>query len=216
MKNIVFIAPPGAGKGTQSNLLKEKYNMLHISTGDILREEVSRESTIGLSIKDMMAQGVMISTEIITELLKNKLTQSDLSNGFILDGYPRVLAQAEILDKMLSELNLSIDYVIYLSVEEEALTNRILGRMTCPKCNRGYNKFDECLSPKVEGICDTCNELLVSRVDDNIESLKVRYKEYMENTLPLIKYYEDKGLLKTIDGTKKSDEIFKCIESVIK
>lgn len=216
MKNIVFIAPPGAGKGTLSEILEKKYNMLHISTGDMLREEVQKQTSLGTSIKESMEAGLLISDEIITSILKNKLQSEDIGNGFILDGYPRSIKQTKLLDNMLKELNLSIDHVIYIDMDYELVKKRILGRLTCPKCNRGYNKYSIDMKPKQDNICDDCNETLIGRSDDNEETLKIRFNEYINNISPIIAYYEKLNILKRIDNKGSINDTFKQVESVIK
>lgn len=216
MKNIIFIAPPAAGKGTQSELLVKKYGLVHISTGDLLRSEVSEQTELGKSIEDLMSEGVLISTDIVTKLLKKRLSKDDIKNGFILDGYPRTLEQAEILSNLLNELNYSINNVIYLDMDVTLATHRALGRITCPKCGRGYNKYESAMKPKKEFICDDCEVELVGRSDDNKESFKIRFEAYEKEVGPILNYYKEKGILNIIDNSKTPEETFASIESVIK
>ena len=215
MKNIVFIAPPAAGKGTQSDLLVKKYGYVHISTGDLLRNEMSNKTDLGLKIKDLMDNGEFVSDEIVTDLLKNKLATIPEGTGFILDGYPRNIAQAEILNDLLTELNKSLDCVIYLEMSSDVAMKRALGRITCPKCGRGYNKYESVLKPKVEWLCDDCSVELTSRSDDTEETFKTRFNTYILNTNPLLNYYEKVGILKVIDNSGTPEETFSKIESVI-
>lgn len=215
MKNIVFIAPPAAGKGTQSDLLVKKYGYVHISTGDLLRNEMSNKTDLGLKIKDLMDNGEFVSDEIVTDLLKNKLATIPEDTGFILDGYPRNIAQAEILNDLLTELNKSLDCVIYLEMSSDVAMKRALGRITCPKCGRGYNKYESVLKPKVEWLCDDCSVELTSRSDDTEETFKTRFNTYILNTNPLLNYYEKVGILKVIDNSGTPEETFSKIESVI-
>ena len=215
MKNIVFIAPPAAGKGTQSDLLVKKYGYVHISTGDLLRNEMSNKTDLGLKIKDLMDNGEFVSDEIVTDLLKNKLATILEDTGFILDGYPRNIAQAEILNDLLTELNKSLDCVIYLEMSSDVAMKRALGRITCPKCGRGYNKYESVLKPKVEWLCDDCSVELTSRSDDTEETFKTRFNTYILNTNPLLNYYEKVGILKVIDNSGTPEETFSKIESVI-
>ncbi|MCR5224083.1 MAG: adenylate kinase [Bacilli bacterium] len=213
--NIIFVAPPAAGKGTQSNLLVEKYGIAHISTGDLLREEVASGSDLGLSLKDKMASGELISDDIVLGLLKNRLMKDDVKKGFILDGYPRTLNQANTLDTMLEELNMKIDHVLYLDMDKTLAMHRALGRMTCPNCGAGYNKNEEVMKPKVDGKCDKCSSDLVSRSDDNEETFNTRFDTYLDNTQPLLDYYKEKNLLSVIDNSGTPTETFNRIEEVI-
>ena len=214
MKNIIFVAPPAAGKGTQSDLLVKKYGYSHISTGDLLRNEINNKTELGKYLEDILASGALVSDEIVNELLKNKLSDVGI-NGFILDGYPRNITQALELDKMLDELNINNYVVIYLNMDSTTAMHRALGRVTCPNCNLSYNIYEENLKPKTEGICDKCGGKLLSRSDDNEETFKVRFNSYVENTKPLLKYYEDKGILVMVDNSGSADNTFNQIESVI-
>lgn len=215
MKNIIFIAPPAAGKGTQSELLVKKYGLAHISTGDLLRSEVKEQTELGRSIENLMSTGALISTDIVTELLKKRLNKDDIEKGFILDGYPRTLEQAEILSNLLMELNYRINNVIYLDMDVSVATHRALGRITCPSCGRGYNKYESATKPKVDNICDDCGVELVGRSDDNEESFKVRFNTYENEVKPILNYYKEKGILNIIDNSGTPEETFTRIESVI-
>lgn len=215
MKNIIFIAPPAAGKGTQSDLLVKKYGYAHISTGDLLREEVASGSELGSTLSEIMKSGQLVSDEIVNELLKNRLQKDDAKKGFILDGYPRTVEQAASLSELASELELSLDSAIYLDMEEELAMHRALGRITCPKCGRGYNKYEDAMKPKNEGLCDDCECELTSRSDDNEETFKTRFQTYINNTKPLLKYYEDLGILNIIDNSGTPEATFSNIEKVI-
>ena len=191
MKNIIFIAPPAAGKGTQSTMLKESFGYNHLSTGDMLREVVSSGTDFGLQVKNIIDRGELVSDELI------------------LDGFPRTLNQAKSLDNMLDK-----DYeVIYLDLTEEEAIERILGRLTC-SCGKSYNLNVDNLKPKVEGICDGCGKELVKRNDDNVDSFKVRYKTFLDNTKPLMEYYEDKNKLHKINVNRNVEDIFKDIVDV--
>lgn len=213
MKNIIFIAPPAAGKGTQSDLLVKKYGYVHISTGDLLRNEIAEGTELGNTLQEIMASGALVSDDIVTELLKKKL--QSISANFILDGYPRNVKQAEILDSLTKELNITIDQVIYLSLDEESAMHRALGRISCPKCNRGYNRYEESLKPSKEFFCDDCDVELVSRTDDTEETFKIRFNTYIENTEPLLNYYKEAGLLSVIEVSDTPEETFKKVEEVI-
>ena len=214
MKNIIFIAPPAAGKGTQSELLCNKYGLLHISTGDLLREESKKETELGQEIKEKMSTGKLIDDSIIIELLKNKLIEIG-NKSIILDGFPRTVVQAEAYDKMLDELNLDLGYVIVIDVDKELLEKRIVGRVSCPKCGNVYNELIEELKPMQEGLCNNCHTELVKRADDNSESFKVRYETYLNTTKPLISYYESKGCLYHVDGNSSKHQIFDNIVNIL-
>lgn len=208
MKNIIFIAPPAAGKGTQSTMLKENYGYNHLSTGDMLREVVSSGTEFGLQVKNIIDRGELVSDELIISLINDKLAKID-GKPFILDGFPRTLNQAKSLDNMLDK-----DYeVIYLDLTEEEAIERILGRLTC-NCGKSYNLNVDNLKPKVEGICDGCGKELVKRNDDNVDSFKVRYKTFLDNTKPLMEYYEDKNKLHKINVNRNVEDIFKDIVDV--
>ena len=208
MKNIIFIAPPAAGKGTQSTMLKEKFNYNHLSTGDMLREAIASGSEFGLMLKNIIDEGKLVSDDIMIDLIKEKLNNLE-GKPFILDGFPRTLNQAIALESLLDK-----EYeVIYLDLSEEEAVNRILGRLTC-SCGKSYNLNVDNLKPKVEGICDGCGKELVKRNDDNVDSFKVRYKTFLDNTKPLMEYYEDKNKLHKINVNRNVEDIFKDIVEV--
>lgn len=213
MKNIIFIAPPAAGKGTQSELLVSEFGYNHISTGDLLRSKQNDGSELGNYIKDLLSQGKFVDDDIVTKLLSDKL--SSINGPFILDGYPRNIEQANILDGVLKSLNLSIDAVIYLDVDSETAMKRALGRVSCPKCNKIYNKYIEEKMPKVTNICDDCGVELIGRSDDNEESFKIRFDTYINQTQPLLDYYKSNGLLVIIDKVNTPNETFEEVKKVI-
>lgn len=217
MKNIIFIAPPAAGKGTQSKLVSTEYNIPHISTGDLLRDEVSSGSELGTYLKEEMDKGNLIKDETITVLLKNRLSMEDCKNGYILDGYPRNITQAKIYEDLLSELNMDLGVVIFLDIDKDLALERTLSRIVCPKCGASYNLSVEELKPKKEGICDRCNNTLKIRSDDNKETFLNRFDTYMENTKSLIDYYDKKGVLRRIEITEKdsAQDIFNEIKKII-
>ena len=216
MKNIIFIAPPAAGKGTQSAILEKKYNLPHISTGDILREEAKKDSELGRYISEVLSSGGLVKDEVTYELLKNRLSQSDCKNGYVLDGFPRNIEQAYKYDEILNSLNQQLGYVIQLDIDEETLEKRITGRRICPDCKTVYNLNSETEKPTQESICDKCGGRLYQRNDDNITSFKNRYELYLEKTKPLLDYYGKKGILYVIDGNNSVDEVSKKIDSVLK
>lgn len=214
MKNIIFIAPPAAGKGTQSTLLKEKYRLAHISTGDLLRSASLEENERGRYIKECLKSGLLVSDEITLELLTERLKQEDCKNGYILDGFPRNLDQAVAYEKLLEDLQIDLGYVIFLSVPKELAEKRILGREICPKCGAVFNDQIEISMPKIAGICDVCGSELTKRKDDNPETFGIRYDTYMEHTKPLIDHYQNLGVLYTVPSMDKN-ETFNLIEKII-
>ncbi len=212
MKNIIFLAPPAAGKGTFSNLLKDNYNYEHISTGDMLREEISKNTDLGQIVQEIMSAGKYVSDDIVIKLITQKL-ESIQGKSFILDGFPRTLNQAIVLDEILK--NLKLDYqVIYLNVTEEIAKKRIMGRITC-ECGKSYNLNEEKLQPKISGICDICGKSLVKRNDDNEEAFKVRYESYLEKTEPIKDYYQNKHKLINIDANGYYLNVYQDIIEVI-
>lgn len=210
MKNIILIAPPGAGKGTQAKMLVEKLNMVHISVGDLLREEVKTGSDLGKSLSMKMQTGKLVEDELIFEIMKKRFNEPDVKNGIILDGFPRNLNQAIMLDKM----DTKIGAVIYLNVSKEVLENRILGRLSCPNCNSGYNTNLEEMKPKVENTCDKCGSTLIKRKDDTKEIFNNRYETYMKETYPVLEYYQKQNILYNIESLD-INEVFDEILSII-
>ncbi len=211
MNNLIFIAPPAAGKGTQSEMLVEKYGYKHISTGDLLRAEVASGSALGKNLEEKMKNGELISDEIVNELLINALKDDD--KPFILDGYPRTMKQALYLNEILDKVNRKIGSVIYLDVKEDVACDRACGRLVCEKCGSVFHKVTN--KPKVLGVCDNCGGVLISRSDDNEETFRVRFKTYVDNAKPILDYYEEQGLLRVVDKLDIND-VFAEIEKVIK
>jgi len=210
LKNIILIAPPAAGKGTQSNLLCEKYNLVHISVGDLLRIELQKDGEISQYLKQQMESGNLVKDEIIIEIIKNRLNNVDCKNGFILDGFPRTIRQAEMLDKM----NIIINNVFYINVDKETAKNRIVGRISCPKCGSVYNTEIEESIPKVSNVCDRCGSLLQKREDDNELVFENRYNTYVNETQPIIDFYKNKNVLCEIKNLSKM-ETFNEIQKVL-
>lgn len=217
MKNIIFIAPPAAGKGTQAKLLAEKYNIPHISTGDLLREEIAKSTDLGLKIENIMETGALISDEIITELLKKRLVKSDCDNGYILDGYPRNLEQAKIYDELLKEINRELGIVIFLDIDRELAMKRTLSRIICSNCGTSYNLIVESLKPKKANVCDKCNSDLKVRSDDNEKTFINRFNTYVEKTQSLLDYYKNKGVLEVVRVLENLSalDILKQIEEIV-
>lgn len=215
MKSIILIAPPAAGKGTQSKFIESNYNIPHISIGDLVRNVISENSNLGLELKKTVDEGKLIDDKFIIDLLKNRLSEADCSNGYILDGFPRNLNQAKDYEILEKELSLPDSIVIYLDLDKEIASKRILGRMMCPKCGFIYNSFFEETSPINDGLCDKCNEILVKRSDDNIETFNKRYDTYYSETKPLIDYYQKKGNLFIVDSNMSKEMIFNKIKSIL-
>lgn len=211
--NIILIAPPAGGKGTQSELICSKYNIAHISTGDLLRKEVINGNT---ELKSIMDAGMLVKDEIIFDLIKKYISSPECANGYLLDGFPRNVSQAIEYDKILEEINGNIGYVIELDIDKDLAAKRISGRRSCPKCGATYNIYFDGMKPNKEGICNNCGESLTQRDDDNEETYITRYNTYLEKTSPLIDYYKNKGVLYTVDANGTVEETFEKIEDILK
>lgn len=209
MLRAVLLGPPGAGKGTQAVRLVEKYEIPHISTGDIFRKNIKEGTELGKKAQEYMNAGALVPDELVVDLVKDRLQQDDCKNGFLLDGFPRTIFQAEKLDEFLSESNLKMDIVINLKVEKEALIKRLTGRRVCKDCGASYHIVN--IPPKKEGVCDICGGELIQRKDDNIETVENRINVYEEQTAPLIGYYKEAGSLVDFDGEASLDEVFDAI-----
>lgn len=208
MKNIIFLAPPAAGKGTLSEMLTEKYGYGHISTGDLLREEIKNKTEIGKQAESLMKEGKFVSDDVIVKLISNRITKDDCKNGYILDGFPRTKVQALKYDELLESLGKDLGIVIYIDIDKDMAIRRACSRITCPKCGRIYNKYSEEMKPKTEGICDDCGESLVQRADDNEETFTKRFEEYINKTMPLYDYYKNKGVLRVIKAYESKHDTF--------
>ncbi|AQS83568.1 MAG: adenylate kinase [Acetobacter aceti] len=212
--NIIFLGPPGAGKGTQSKRLETRYGIAQISTGDMLRAEVKAGSDIGREAKSLMDAGKLVPDTIIVSMLESRIQQPDCARGFILDGFPRTVAQAEALDVVLARLSRRIDVVLMLEVDEDALADRIAGRFSCAKCGASYNDVSK--PTLVAETCDLCgSHEFIRRADDNRETVASRLSAYRKETLPLLPYYEDKVMVAFIDGMAPIDEVSKQIDSTM-
>ena len=211
--NIMLFGAPGAGKGTQAKFLIEKYGIPQISTGDILRAAVKAQTPMGLEAKKAMDEGRLVTDEIIIGIIKDRLAEKDCENGFILDGFPRTLPQAEALEVLMKEMKISLDRVISLNVPDELIVGRITGRRVCPKCGASFHM--EFNPPKVEGICDYCGDKLVQRKDDTAETVVNRLTSYHAQTAPLFDFYTTRGIMAEVDGTKDvsdvKEDIFKIL-----
>ncbi|WP_312046361.1 adenylate kinase [Anaerotignum sp.] len=201
---LVLIGAPAAGKGTQAARLVKHYGIAHISTGDMLREEVAKGTELGIQAKSIMASGGLVSDELIIAIVKERIQKDDCKNGFILDGFPRTVIQAEKLEEMVA-----LDKVVYINAPDEIMLARLTARETCPKCGATFNKLF--LPTKVAGICDVCGEALTQRKDDTTEAGLARIKTFHEQSEPLVAFYEKENILIEVDGTMPIDEITKAI-----
>ena len=208
MKNIMFIAPPAAGKGTQAELVVEKYGIPHISTGDILRDISKEDSEIGKYVYETLANGELVKDEITYQLIEDRLGKEDCKNGFN-------IAQAHEYDKILKNLGYEVGNVIFINVDKKILEKRITGRRSCEDCKAIYNINDPKSSPKVESVCDNCGGKLYQRSDDNLEAFETRYNMYLEKTEPIIDYYRKQNVLTEIDGDDTVENIFARIDEII-
>ena len=211
--DLIFLGPPGAGKGTQAKMLVERYGIPQVSTGDILRAAVAEGTDLGKKAKEYMEAGKLVPDEVVIGIIEERLKQSDCEKGFILDGFPRTVPQAEALDKVLEKMGRKIDHVLTLDVPEEELIRRLTGRRTCKKCGAMYHIIFN--PPKAEGVCDKCGGELYQRPDDNEETVRSRLSVYEQQTRPLIDFYEKKGLVRKIDGRGEIKEIFEQIVRIL-
>ncbi len=211
---LILLGPPGAGKGTQARRIMDQKGLVQLSTGDMLREAVAKGTDCGQVAKSAMEAGELVKDEIVIGIIADRIEDKDCEKGFILDGFPRTTGQAEALDKMLGNKNCGLDHVIEIRVDEEALVKRITGRFACKKC--GANYHDTFKRPKVEGVCDACGNTEFSRrSDDNEETVRSRLVAYGNQTAPLLPYYADKGILRTVDGMKTIDEVAEKISAIL-
>lgn len=215
MKNIMFIAPPAAGKGTQAKLIAKKYQIPHISTGNILREIAKEDSELGNYVFETLASGKLVKDEITYQLIENRLKKEDCQNGYTIDGFPRNMEQAIEYEKILNKLGYSIGEVILINIAEKTLEKRITGRRICENCNTIFNINEIDSSTKKESICDVCGGKLYQRNDDNLESFQTRYRMYKEKTEPLIKHYKEKKVLYEVNGEQSVEDVFKEIDDII-
>lgn len=210
---LILLGPPGAGKGTQAESIKEAYHLIHISTGDIFRKNMKENTPLGAKAKEYVDKGQLVPDEITIAMVEDRLSQEDVREGFLLDGFPRSVSQAEALDDIMLELGSKIDKVINLEVDKSILVERAIGRRICKDCGTTYHiKFHP---PKIEGVCDKCQGPLYQRADDVEETVAKRIDIYEKETLPLVAYYTDKGNLITVKGDKERDEVFSEIQKAL-
>lgn len=210
---IIMLGAPGAGKGTQAKMIADKYGVPHISTGDIFRANIKEGTELGKEAKAYMDKGLLVPDELTVKILLDRVAKDDCKNGYVLDGFPRTIPQAEVLDKALAERSDAIDYAIDVNVPDENIINRMSGRRACLACGATYHIVH--IPPKTEGVCDRCGKELVLRDDDKPETVKKRLGVYHDQTQPLIDFYTKKGILKTVDGTVDMQDVFAAIVKIL-
>ncbi len=214
-KNIILFGPPGAGKGTQAKILEERFSIPQLSTGDMLRAEIASGSEFGAQIKEIIDAGILVSDDIMVEMIKNRIAQSDCKNGFILDGFPRTVEQAKALDAMLLENGIGLSAVIEIQVDVDALIERVTGRFSCKECGTPYHDTNK--PTKIDGVCDVCGSTeFVRRDDDNETSLRTRLDAYEKKTAPVLPYYQAQGMLSVVDGMQDVDTVTAQIAKILK
>lgn len=214
-RELIFLGPPACGKGTQTNKLSEYLGFPHIDTGSLLREEIAKATPDGLVAKSFIDKGQLVPPELVGSIIRNRLSEPDCTQGYVLDGYPRSLAQAEMLENINSEVDKekAVFKAIYFDIDTELLIERIINRQSCPKCGEIYNKKFK--PSKIENICDKCNVELKTRADDNEEIARARFDTYYRETAPLIKFYEDKGVLYKMDANGSIDEVWDRLLEIV-
>jgi len=211
---LIFLGAPGAGKGTQAQRIMESRGLIQLSTGDMLRDAVAKETPVGLEAKAAMEAGALVSDAIVVKIIEDRIERDDCAGGFILDGFPRTIAQAEALDAMLDARGSKLNAVVEIAVEDDALVKRITGRFTCAGCNAGYH--EEFKAPTTDGVCDECGGTeFTRRKDDNAETVKSRLATYHEQTAPLLPYYDGRGVLRKVDGMAGFDDVTDQINRVL-
>lgn len=210
---IILLGPPGAGKGTQAKQISDKYNIPHISTGDIFRKNISEKTKLGLEAQSYINKGLLVPDELTIDIVKDRLNNDDCKNGFLLDGFPRTVNQAEALERFLNEKGDKIEYALLIKVPESHILERMTGRRVCVNCGATYHvKFNP---PKISGKCDVCSDNVVQRKDDSEETVKERLDVYNKQTEPLVEYYNSKGVIYSIDGTQDIEDVFKSVSDIL-
>ena len=210
---IIMLGAPGAGKGTQAKMIAEKYKIPHVSTGDIFRANIKNGTELGMEAKKYMDQGLLVPGELTVKILLDRVAKEDCAGGYVLDGFPRTIPQAQVLDNALKEIDDKIDFAINVDVPDENIVRRMGGRRACLSCGATYHI--EHIPPKKEGVCDACGKELVLRDDDKPETVKNRLDVYHQQTQPLIDFYEKKGILRTVDGTVDMKDVFAAITGIL-
>ncbi len=212
--HLLIMGAPGSGKGTCAVELKSFYGIPHISTGEIFRQAISDKTPLGVIAKELIEQGHFVPDDITDQIVKERLAMDDCKKGFLLDGYPRNLHQAEALSEMLKDLNITLDAAINLEIDDQVIVNRIVNRRLCSNCGKGYNLIS--IPPKQEGICDDCGSPLYQRKDDNIETIKERIAVYNAQTKPIISYYKNLGILTSVNADQEIPEVIESIKKLVK
>ncbi|MCM1104826.1 MAG: adenylate kinase [bacterium] len=210
---VIMLGAPGAGKGTQAKMIAERYGVPHVSTGDIFRANIKNGTALGAEAKKYMDAGELVPDELTVRILLDRVAQEDCKNGYVLDGFPRTIPQAEVLDEALQKLGEQVDYAIDVDVPDENIVKRMSGRRACLSCGATYHI--EHVPPKTADVCDQCGAALVLRDDDKPETVKNRLNVYHEQTQPLIAYYTKKGILRTVDGTRPMEDVFAAITAIL-
>ena len=210
---IIFLGPPASGKGTQSALIVEKYKIPHISTGDILRKAIKDRTPEGIIAERLINDGNFVPDNLIVNIVKKRLKEKDCENGFLLDGFPRTVPQADELEKIAKEMNKPIDLVINLVIDQKEIIDRVIGRRTCRVCGNSYHLRNN--PPRKQGVCDVCGNELYHREDDNEQSIKVRLEAYEKQTSPLVHYYAEKGIVRDVNASNDIEKIFDDIQKII-
>lgn len=212
--NLILLGPPGAGKGTQAKLLQDKFGVIQLSTGDMLRAEIAAGTELGKKVKTIMESGDLVPDDLIVALIAQRIDKPDCCNGFVLDGFPRTIPQAQALDTMLTARGLKINHVIEIRVDDQAMVERITGRYTCARCGAGYH--DTLSKPRIAGVCDRCGSTeFTRRADDNAETVRARLKAYHAQTAPIVAFYRQQGVLRGVDGMAPIDEVERQLTAIV-
>jgi adenylate kinase len=210
---VVLLGPPGSGKGTQAKFITEKFNIPHISTGDIFRKNIKEQTALGIKAKAFIDKGLLVPDEVTVEIVEDRVKEDDCKKGFLLDGFPRTVNQADALDQVLKNMGIALDHVINIEVSMEALVERLTGRRVCPSCGASFHVMLN--PPKQESVCDYCSANLIQRADDNVDTVTSRLEVYIKQTQPLIDYYKERNLLSDIQGEQSIEKVLEDICNVL-